>query len=82
MFYSILLIINHKSSCYNRLKPSNKPLLHGASCENCGLCFIYFNWHKVMTSLFINYVPLAVSRISGIPFFPIQCFHQVLCLLN
>ena len=38
---------------------------------------LLYKWHSLVISLFINSVPLSVTRISGKPNFAIQCSENV-----
>ena len=42
-----------------------------------GLCLMLYKWYSVMISLFLNSVPLSVTRISGNQNFAIQCSLNV-----
>ena len=65
-------MIHLRYSCSERFITSTNPLVQGA-WDVRGLCLLLYKWHSVMMSLFINSVPISVTRISGKPNFAIQC---------
>ena len=71
-FVSFPFMIHLRYSCSERFIPSTKPFVQGAG-DVRGLCLMLYKWHSVMISLFMNSVPLSVTKILGNPNLAIQC---------
>ena len=64
-------MIHLRYFCNERFIPSTNPLVQG-TLDVRGLCLMIYRWHDVIISLFMNSVPLSVTRISGNPNFAIS----------
>ena len=72
-FFYLLRFFIHGMFCNNeRFMPSTSPFVNEA-CEFIGFSFKLKGWQKVIVPLFINSVPLSVTKNSGKPNFAIQC---------
>ena len=78
-FVSFPFMIHLRYSTKVNWGTSTKPLFHGA-WDDRGLCLMFYRWHNVMIPLFMDSVPLTVTKISGNPNFAIQCSQGVCCI--